>query len=140
MEKTRMPFHREWRDGDVIINRNRTGPLPPPETGTTTEASGNVVQSGAPPPTPVEVTFPGPNEPMVGPNGLITPRWWRFLDELYRRTGGPVDNINKAFGSRLNPGSDALVLSGAAPVVNVAEISIPSTQSVALTGYAPTVS
>jgi hypothetical protein len=146
MEKTRMPFHREWEDGKYIFNRNRTGPLPPPETGRTAQEDGFVVvanqnvQPDVPPATPVEVNFPGPNEPIVGANGLITPRWWRFLDELYRRTGGPVDNINKAPNAWLPPDTVALVLSGAAPVVNVAEISIPSTQSVALTGYAPTVS
>jgi hypothetical protein len=96
-----MPFHREWEDGKYIFNRNRTGPLPPPETGTTVQEGGAVIYANqavtpaVPPSTPVKVNFPGPNEPIVGPNGLITPRWWRFLDELYRRTGGPVDNINR---------------------------------------------
>ena len=143
-----MPFNREWDKsiGDYAINRDRTGPPAPAETGTTVQEDGSVIYANqqttpsVPPATPVEVNFPGPNEPIVGANGLITPRWWRFLDELYRRTGGPVDNINRVPPTYLPPDTSALVLSGTAPVVKLDIFISPSIDSIAITGYAPTVS
>lgn len=137
-----MPFHREWDrgSGTYTINRDRTGPVPPPETGVTQQDEGVVivanqaVQPDVPPATPVKVNFPGPNEPIVGANGMITPRWWRFLDELYRRTGGVVDNINKAPNVWLPPSSDTLVLSGVAPTVVVSNNAAVSVRSVSITG------
>jgi hypothetical protein len=142
-----MPFHREWEDGKYIFNRNRTGPLPPPETGTTVQEGGAVIYANqavtpaVPPSTPVQVNFPGPNEPIVGPNGLITPRWWRFLDELYRRTGGPVDNINRRPEVYLPPDTASMVLSGqsVASSRTIFIYKFPSTASVSLTGYIPLV-
>jgi len=135
-----MPFHREWdrEAGTYTINRDRTGPVAPPETGTTAQAEGFVVIANqetlpdVPPATPVKVNFPGPNEPIVGANGMITPRWWRFLDELYRRTGGPVDNINKAPSVWLPPSIDTLVLSGVAPTVVVSNNAAPGAGSISV--------
>ena len=137
-----MPFHREWdrEAGEYTINRERTGPLPVPQTGTTVQEGGAVifanqaVTPAVPPPTPVQVNFPGPNEPIVGPNGLITPRWWRFLDELYRRTGGPVDNINKQPLVYLPPDTDALVLSGKAPTLEISHGPEMSVGSISIAG------
>lgn len=144
-----MPFNREWDPdtGGFERNDDRTGPPPPPETGTTVQDDGAVIvanQNVTPqiaPATPVTVNFPGPNEPIVGQNGLISPRWWRFLDELYRRTGGIVDNINKAPATYLTAGApDSLLLSGAAPTVSVTDnIRTPSTASLSTTGFIPTV-
>ena len=139
-----MPFHREWGTGEYTVNRVRTGAVPPPETGTTAKEDGTVIvanQNITPsiaPSTPVKVNFPGPNEPMVGANGLISPRWWRFLDELYRRTGGVVDNINKVHTSYLFPTTNALVLSGKSNTISrtILIYEFPSTASVAMTGQA----
>ncbi len=145
-----MPFHRRWDSshGEYFVDRNETGAPPPPETGTTVQGDGVVVvanqtlQPQVPPATPVTVTFPGPNEPLVLKDGRIAPRWWRFLDELYRRTGGVVDNINKAPVTYLPTGAPAsLVLSGYAPTVSVTTNvkEFPTTGSLGITGFAPTV-
>lgn len=139
-----MPFHREWEDGGYVINRDRSGPVPPPETGTTVKEDGAVIVANQnvtpsiPPSTPVQVNFPGPNEPMVGANGMITPRWWRFLDELYRRTGGVIDNINKIHTTYLFPTTISVVLSGQSVTIDRTTFisRIPSTASVAMTGQA----
>ena len=139
-----MPFHKVWNPvtGTKVTNRDQTSPPPPPETGLATEADGTVILANQnttpniPPATPITVTFPGPNEPMVLPNGMISPRWWRFLNELWRRTGGYQDNINKISSIYFFPTSGSLVLSGVAPTINIAEIGAPSTVSVAMTGQA----
>lgn len=123
-----MPFYREWdpATGDTVVNRDRTGPPPPPQTGVTVQDDGVVIVANqnilpdVPPATPVQVNFPGPNEPIVGKDGRITPRWWRFLDELYRRTGGVNDNINQIPTTYLPAGSpDALTLAGVAPTLKI---------------------
>ena len=145
-----MPFHREWdpEEEAYVANRSRTGPPPPPQTGRTVQEDGTVIvanqntQPQVPPATPVQVNFPGPNEPIVGRDGRITPRWWRFLDELYRRTGGVVDNINKAPVTYLPVGApDALVFTGIAPTISrtIFIYEFPTTGSVALTGQAVTI-
>lgn len=144
-----MPFSRVWdpETGTYVKSTTQTGPPPPPETGTTTQADGTVIVANQntapqiPPATPVTVNFPGPNEPVVGANGVISPRWWRFFDQLYRRTGGVVDNINKTPTIYLPAGSPAsLVLSGYAPSVSVTDnIRTPSTASLGVTGYIPLV-
>ena len=141
-----MPFHREWdrASGSYTINRDRTGPAPPPETGTTAKEDGTVIVANQnvtpsiPPSTPVPVNFPGPNEPIVGANGMITPRWWRFLDELYRRTGGVQDNINKIHTTYLFPTTSSMVLSGQSVTIDrtIFIYEFPSTASVAMTGQA----
>lgn len=145
-----MPFNREYDDeiGAYTVNRGRTSQPPPPETGKVVAEDGTIVARtqltypSVPPATPVTVTFPGPNEPLVLRDGRISPRWWRFLDELWRRTGGVIDNINRIPTIGLKTGApDDLLLSGYAPTIvvttNVKEF--PSTGSLGLTGYAPTV-
>lgn len=143
-----MPFQRRWdaEAGEPIVDRTLTGPPPPPETGTTTQEDGTVIvanqniQPQIPPATPVTVNFPGPNEPVVGLNGLMSPRWWRFFDELYRRTGGVVDNINKAPVVYLTVGAPAeLSFTGYAPSVEITHIRDVGTGSVSFTGFAPTI-
>lgn len=146
-----MPFQKKWDPvtGTKVSDRTLTGPaVPAPETGTTVQEDGTVIvanqniQPQVPPATPVHVNFPGPNEPLIQANGLISPRWYRFLDELYRRTGGVVDNINKAPQTFLTTGAPAsLVLSGIAPTVSrtVFIFRLPSTAAASLTGHAPTV-
>lgn len=126
-----MPFQREWRQVnggyELVPNRDRTGyPRPVPETGLVVEEDGVIalanqnVRPDIPPATPVQVNLPGPNEPLVLSNGRINPRWWRFFDELYRRTGGPVDNINRAPTTYVgNSTPDALALAGIAPTVKI---------------------
>lgn len=143
-----MPFALKW-DPELRTrtpDRTITGPaVAAPETGTTVQSDGTVivanqtVQPSIPPATPVKVNLPNPNEPIIGRDGRINHHWWRFFNELYLRTGGVVDNINKnpetilgassttaALGltglvptvSRFaNPGADALVTSGEIPVM-----------------------
>lgn len=139
-----MPFHREWDrgSGTYTINRDRTGPKPAPATGVIAKEDGTVIVANqnitpsVPPSTPVQVNFPGPNEPIVGANGMITPRWWRFLDELYRRTGGVEDNINKVNGTYLFPTTSVVVLSGIAPTVQIDPGAEVSAGSVVIAGQA----
>ena len=161
-----MPFQREWDDDtrEFIINRNRTGPPPPPSTGTVRAEDGSIVADSAtlsiPPPTPVTVDQPSPFEPVIDANGRITPRWWRFFDQLYRRTGGVVDNINRVPTTLIGGSSSstvAMTITGAAPSLSwtqamgaPASMSItggsivvnplPSTGSMAIASAAPTVS
>jgi hypothetical protein len=140
-------FQKRWDPDleDYISDRTLTGPpKAAPETGTTVQDDGVVivadqnVQPDVPPVTPVTVSFPGPNEPIVGKNGLITPRWWRFLDELYRRTGGVNDNINRAPSYyRWVNSTVALSLAGAAPSVKIDPGPEMSVGSIALTGQTP---
>lgn len=145
-----MPFNREYDpvSKEYFINRDRTGTPPPPETGTVVDESGSIVaataavaiSSGVPPATPVNVTLPGPNEPLVLKDGRISPRWWRFLDELYRRTGGIVDNINKLPATYLPSGAhDELVFTGYAPSVQITHIRDVGVASMTLTGEAVTI-
>jgi hypothetical protein len=109
------------------------------EDGTIIVAN-QTIQPQIPPARPGTVTFPVPNEPLVGKDGRITPRWWRFLDELYRRTGGVVDNINKVPVFYLRPSTVSLVITGYAPtVLNPDDIRTPSTASVTLTGQDVTI-
>jgi hypothetical protein len=167
-----MTFKRIWDYDEerYVIDRELTGPPKPvPETGTIRAADGAIVADSTtvsiPPPTPIEVKFPGPREPVLDGNGNMTPRWYRFYKELYLRTGGPVDNINRVptttIGSGVTP--TELTLAGAAPsveidhfrAVGVGTLSVspttpapdessptrsPSTASITVTGAAPTIS
>jgi hypothetical protein len=83
----------------------------------------------------------------------MSPRWWRFFEELYRRTGALEDNIN---GVEIISGSSAttaaMTITGAAPtIINLTTLGtgsmavagqavkvnpIPDTGSAALTGQA----
>jgi hypothetical protein len=118
-----MPFNRYWDDlqKQKLVDRTRTGLPSSPETGKVQAATGNIVGDSAsisiPQATPIAVAMPGPREPVIDARGIMTPRWRRFFEELYRRTGGYEDNINNA--NR--------------------ELGTSTTGSVAITGYAPTV-
>jgi len=172
-----MVFQRDW-DGDqeeYFINRDLTGPpKSSSSTGTAaaslTDNDGNIVSAilaqspiiGIAPPTPITVTLPGPNEPIILGN-RINPRWWRFFNELYLRTGGLVDAVNKvpttllgagtvdeiAFGGdaltvRIDHGPEtklgSLALAGTTPETALSSpVEAPLVGSITLTGIAPTV-
>jgi len=140
-----MVFNQEWDPvtGTYVTNRDRTGPPKPVAyTGTTQESDGNVVVANQavtpsiPPPTPINVTLPGPSEPVMDANGRLNPRWWRFFNELYLRTGGLTDNINRAPQTFLVAGAaDALAFVGAAPtILHPEDIRVPPTASISITG------
>ena len=140
-----MVFFREWDETEKSykINRDRTGPPPAPETGKTVTTDGTVVgdSSGVsiPPPTPIKVNLPGPNEPVIDARGMLTPRWRRFIEELYRRTGAYEDNINSVdrdVGSTSTTGS--LAITGYAPLAKEDHYISPSTASVAISSSAIT--
>lgn len=147
-----MAFQRRWDPdtGDYIVDRDLTGPpVPAPQTGTTQQVDGSIIvanQTITPsvaPATPVQVTLPGPNEPIIDQSGRINPHWWRFFIELYQRTGGINDNINKAPVTYLPTGvADALSITGAAPTISVTtnNTAVMSTGSTTITGYIPVVS
>jgi len=158
-----MPFNRTHPNGEPVIDRTQTGPpAPSPQTGTVQSEDGSIVSDSAtidiPRATPVFVNQPSPFEPVIDANGKITPRWWRFFDQLYRRTGGVVDNINRTPTTLLGSGSPAaLVFAGIIPtaeIVHTRQIGlgsitatggsivvnpIPSLASLTLTGNVPTV-
>jgi hypothetical protein len=142
-----MPFNRGWDHATraFLIDRDRTGPLPSPNTGTAQGEDGaivsNVTNIDIPPATKVWVTIPGPREPVLNAKGEMSPRWWRFFEELYRRTGYLEDNINSVdtiIGQVLGGGSTAaLVLAGIAPDPLVSHTQAPTTASLTTTGIAP---
>lgn len=119
-----MPFQRVWNEAlqTKVTDRTRTGLPSAPETGKRQAASGLIVGDSAdvtiPPSTPIPVAMPGPREPVINAQGILTPRWRRFFEELYRRTGAYEDNVNDA-NRKLGKGTSG---------------------SMAITGYAPTIS
>ncbi len=160
-----MPFQRRY-DRDTrtfIVDRTLTGPpRPVPSTGTAQAADGSIVSFAAntdiPPATPIRVSIPGINETVVDSRGVMSPRWWRFFEELYRRTGAIEDNINSTeliLGQSTTTG--ALAFTGNAPTAETTHIRqvglgsitttggavrvnpIPSLASLTITGNAPTV-
>lgn len=139
-----MPFNRRWEDDEYIIDRTLTGPPPPPSTGKTQTAAGIIVGDASgisiPPATPIRVTIPGPREAVLDSQNCLTPRWRRFFEELYRRTGALEDNINST--DRYVGGSTtavAMSLTTYAPTVQIAHSKEVPTATLALTGIAPTV-
>lgn len=141
-----MPFNRRW-DKDLetyVVDRELTGPPPPPETGTIVEESGMVVADSAavsiPPATPVRVKIPGPRERVIDASGNMTPRWRRFFEELYRRTGAIEDNINRTSRSLAGTGTTGIAaLAGAAPTIKIEFIQSPSGGALSIASEAPTV-
>jgi hypothetical protein len=147
-----MPFLREWdSEGEIYaVNRDQTGPpKPSSSTGTAaaslTDNDGNIVSAilasspvvGIDPPTPIEVNLPNPNEPVVMQDGRINHRWWRFFNELYLRTGGAVDAINRVPTTLLGAGSAAaLALAGVAPTIKIDHGPEMALGSLSLTGQA----
>jgi hypothetical protein len=140
-----MPFQRRWSEveRDFVVDRDLTGPpRPAPSTGTVKAEDGSIVADSStisiPPATPVNVTLPSPLEPVIGQDGMITHRWWRFLNELYLRTGGVQDNINRVPTSLLGVGSPALLtIVGAAPSAEISVTEVPGSGSLTLSGIAP---
>jgi hypothetical protein len=140
-----MPFLRRWDnlEQDYVIDRDLTGPpKPSPNTGTAQAQDGTIVGDASnvniPPATPIPVTIPSPYEPVLDSRGSMNPRWWRFLEELYRRTGAIEDNINnvdRLLGGSTTAGS--MAFAGVAPSIIVGQ-TVPSA-SLTFTGNVPTV-
>jgi len=143
-----MPFYERFdeRTGEPIVDRTQTGPpKPSPSTGTIRAEDGSIVADSAtiviPPPTPVNVDLPSPFEPVIDANGRITPRWWRFLDQMYRRTGGVIDNINRVPTSLIGASSAstvAMTITGKVPLVSKL-LSLGAPASMTIASSAPTV-
>lgn len=139
-----MPFHRIYdNSGELIVDRTLTGVPPPPEPGVAQTDGGAIVGSEADitikPGTFVRVTLPGPRERMIDDNGFISPRWYRFLQELYRRTGGVNDNVNWTGHQRdLGIPSATATFTGAAPSVAITHIRVTSAGSATFSSEAPT--
>jgi len=136
-----MPFQVTHPDGEPVIDRTQTGPPAPPQTGTVRAEDGAIVADSAtieiPRATPVFVNQPSPFEPVIDANGRITPRWWRFFDQLYRRTGGVVDNINRVPTTLLGSDSSStavLAFTGIVPTSEIAHIRQVSLGSITATG------
>ncbi len=142
-----MPFNRTHPNGEPVIDRTQTGPpAPSPQTGTLRAEDGAIVADSAtieiPRATPVFVNQPSPFEPVIDAEGKITPRWWRFFDQLYRRTGGVVDNINRVPTTLLGASSAstvAMTIAGKIPLVSKL-LSLGAPASMSISGAAPTVS
>ena len=140
-----MPFKRRWsrEERTHIIDRDLTGPVRPvPDTGTQVTEDGIVVADSSnlniPPATPMPVTIPGIREPVLDALGSMSPRWWRFFEELYRRTGAIEDNINNANRFLSGSGtSGSIALAGVAPTAEISVTESPSTGSLSLAGVTP---
>ncbi|KKL72060.1 hypothetical protein LCGC14_2088690 [marine sediment metagenome] len=137
-----MPFLVTHPNGEPVIDRTQTGPpAPSPQTGTVRAEDGSIVADSAtidiPRATPVFVNQPSPFEPVIDAEGRITPRWWRFLDQLYRRTGGVVDNINRVPTTLLGADASstvAVTIAGIAPSAEITHIRAVGTASITVTG------
>jgi hypothetical protein len=139
-----MPFNREYILTDEgyqpTINRERTGPPVRPETGTAVGTEGAVIADSVDvfiaPSKIIPVTMPGPREPVLDASGIMAPRWRRFFEELYRRTGALEDNVNGLANRELGGAGiaiDAVVISGSAPTIIHDRVAVPSTGSAGIT-------
>jgi len=142
-----MPFNQRFNPETGLKFRDDTltGPPPPPETGTIVEETGLVVADSdtvvIAPATPVRVTIPGPREPVIDASGKITPRWWRFFEELYRRTGAIEDNINNTSRTLTGLGTTgSVVIASSAPSIQIAHIQAVPVTGLSLSGQSPTIS
>lgn len=121
-----MPFNRRYdiATEDYVIDRTLTGPPIVPETGQAQTATGIIVGDSAArtiaPATPVKVTMPGPREPLMDASGMINPRWRRFFEELYRRTGQNKDNVNDTDRNIGDSTTQAVAFASDRPTVTVA--------------------
>ena len=137
-----MPFNRTHPNGEPVIDRTQTGPpAPSPQTGTVRAEDGSIVADSStieiPRATPVNIDQPSPFEPVIDAEGRITPRWWRFLDQLYRRTGGVVDNINRVPTTLLGADASstvAVTIAGIAPSAEITHIRAVGTASMSIAG------
>jgi len=141
-----MPFNLEWdpESGTYITNRNRTGPPQSPSTGTTQADTGNIVGDSSTiavtPATAINVTMPGPRERVIDASGNMAPRWRRFFEELYRRTGAFEDNVNTTSRELSGSGTTiALAITGYAPSAEITHIRDVGVGSLSFTGNVPTV-
>lgn len=140
-----MPFLRRQLNGEKEPDRTQTGALAPPEPGIAQTEEGVIAgslseQSAIKVGTEVKVTPPGPHEKVIDARGHMTPRWYRFFRELYRRTGGTQDNVNFVGTFRqLAPPSTALAISGAAPSVDITHNRQTQVGGLTLSGGIPTV-
>ena len=142
-----MPFQRRYDRATraFIVDRTLTGPpRPVPSTGQAQTADGSIVSSAAntdiPPATPIKVSIPGINETVVDSRGVMSPRWWRFFEELYRRTGALEDNINS---TELILGQStttvAVVITTATPTAEITHIRQVGLGIITATGAAPSI-
>jgi hypothetical protein len=70
----------------------------------------------------------------------MSPRWWRFFEELYRRTGAIEDNINNADRVLTGAGTTGtLALAGVAPTAEISVTEAVPVGALALASEAPTV-
>lgn len=140
-----MPFLQRQLNGQKETDRTLTGIPPPPQPGRAQTESGMIVGSLADPAaikaaTEIPVSLPGPREPVVSKDGTITPIWYRFFQELYRRTGGTQDNVNFIpVARKLAPGTPSLTLTGLAPSIDINHFKTNATASLSLTGAAPSI-
>jgi len=142
-----MPFQRRYDTigRRFIVDRDLTGPQKPVVfTGTVKSEDGTIIGTSdtidIPPATPVQVNLPSPFEPIIDANNRITPSWWKFLNELYQRTGGINDNVNQVPTIALGGVTTAtLITTGNAPTVEIDHIRMVGSTSMAFTGTAPTV-
>ncbi len=143
-----MPFYEEFEPitQTNVVNRTRTGPIAPPQRGVTQSSDGIVVGSITDaaviaPATPIPVTMPGHRDRVLNSDGSMSPHWWRFFSELYRRTGAIEDNVNWATNVDLGSGTaGAVVLATAAPSAEITHSRATSVGSLAIASTAPTVS
>jgi hypothetical protein len=149
-----VPFYREYDPVEeaYFINRGRTGPSVVPQPGVVQTNTGIVVGADTnvvgqtnvilQPDVAVKVTMPGPREPVIDARGVMAPRWRRFFEELYRRTGALEDNVNAAEFALAGSGvstTGSLAFTGAAPTVNITHIRGMSLGSATLTGQDVTI-
>ena len=140
-----MPFFkRDIGGGTRVVDRTQTGGYAPPEPGRVQTEDGTIVgslsENTIPSGTEVKVNLPGPREPLFDARGNVSPRWYRFFLELYRRTGGPNDNVNFTPALRNLPLSpQALSIAGAAPTVQIVHTKEVPVASLSLSSEAPTI-
>ena len=142
-----MPFLRRQLNGGKETDRTITGQLPPPEPGRAQTEDGRIVGSLPGDPsaiktaTEVHVTLPGPREQVIDAKGNMSPRWYRFFQELYRRTGATRDNVNLTPTLRkLAPTTGSLAITGGtAPTVGQNHVMTPTLGSLSLSSEAPTI-
>lgn len=144
-----MPFQREFdaTTGQFGPNRNRTGPpKPTAQTGTVVGPDGSIIADSSSidivPATPIDVQFPGPNVRVIDDRGIMNPHWYRFLSQLWLRTGGEQDNINRVPTTVAGGSSSttvAVTFTGNAPTVEIDHFRAVSKGSLGFTGIAPTI-
>jgi hypothetical protein len=135
-----MPFRGGRSQAERELLRD-IGPLKPPNPGVAQVEDGSIVGAGEadpsiPPGTEVKVNFPAPRERVIDSNGIMSPRWYRFFEELYRRTGGIYDNVNVVLARRfLSTTTGSLALASQAPSAEITHIRQMGAGSLTMTGH-----